>query len=55
MFDPVTEFRYYDRPTRAPLSQPNSRSIPGIPSGESNIVEIRQMSLRAGRKRWHAN
>jgi len=31
MFDPVTEFRYYDRPTRAPLSQPNSRSIPGTP------------------------
>ncbi len=31
IFDPVTEFRYYDRPTRAPLSQPNSRSIPGTP------------------------
>ena len=30
-FDPVTEFRYYDRPRRAPLSQPNSRSIPGTP------------------------
>jgi hypothetical protein len=31
IFDPVTQFRYYDRPIRAPLSQPGSRSAPGTP------------------------
>jgi hypothetical protein len=31
IFDPVTEFRYWDRPMRGPLSQPGSRSVPGTP------------------------
>jgi hypothetical protein len=31
IFDPVTEFRYFDRPMRGPLSQPGSRSVPGTP------------------------
>jgi hypothetical protein len=31
IFDPVTEFRYFERPMRGPLSQPGSRSMPGTP------------------------
>ena len=31
IFDPVTEFRYFERPMRGPLSQPGSRSVPGTP------------------------